>query len=166
MLAPEQTIHISSTSKALCGGFRISFIVTPPKYKEALELALYNINLMVSPFNAEIVRQLIESSLADKIIRERQEGIAIRNKIADSILHDYRLLGDLYCNFRWLLLPTGWTGKTFETCAKNAGVQVYCAERFAVGNAFVPAAVRIGITAPKDLKELTTGLSILKSILK
>lgn len=165
MLAPEQTIHISSTSKALCGGLRISFIVTPSKYKHALELALYNINLMVSPFNAEIVCRLIESSLADKIIQERQESIVTRNRIADSILNDCRLLGDKFCNFRWLLLPEGWTGKAFETCAKSAGVQIYCAERFAVGNALVPAAVRIAITAPKDLAELETGLNILKSIL-
>ena len=77
-----------------------------------------------------------------------------RNNLTDSILKDYNLLGDKYCNFRWLLLPEGWNGKIFETCAKNAGVQVYCAERFAVGNTPVPAAVRISIVAPKDLDEL------------
>ena len=93
--------------------------------------------------------------------------IPICKKIpTDSILKDYNLLGDKYCNFRWLLLPEGWNGKIFETCAKNAGVQVYCAERFAVGNVPVPSAVRISIVAPKDLDELEKGLNILKSLLK
>ena len=122
--------------------------------------------MMVSPFNAEIVHQLINSPIGDKIVKERKEMVVKRNNLTDSILKDYNLLGDKYCNFRWLLLPEGWNGKIFETCAKNAGVQVYCAERFAVGNTPVPAAVRISIVAPKDLDELEKGLNIIKSILK
>jgi DNA-binding transcriptional MocR family regulator len=165
-LAPDNTIYISSISKTLCAGLRISFIVVPSIYKKALELALYNINMMVSPFNAEIVHQLINSPIGDKIVQERKEMIVSRNYLTDSILKDYTLLGDEHCYFRWLLLPEGWTGKTFETCAKNAGVQVYCAERFAVGNTPVPAAARISIVAPKNLDELERGLDIIKAILK
>ncbi len=166
MLAPAQTVYISSTSKALCAGLRIAFIVAPRSYKSILELSLYNTNLVIAPFNAEIICQLIDSSIADKIVKERKEMTVERNRLADSILNDYCLLGDNYCGFRWLLLPEGWIGKTFEACAKSAGVQVYCAERFAVGNSPVPSAVRISITAPKDLAELENGLCILKSILK
>ena len=39
-LAPDQTIYISSTSKALCAGLRVSFIAAPSIYKKTLELAL------------------------------------------------------------------------------------------------------------------------------
>jgi len=165
-LAPDQTIYISSTSKALCAGLRVSFIAASSIHKKTLELALYNINMMVSPFNAEIVCQLINSPVGDKIVKERKEMVVKRNNLTDSILKDYNLLGDKYCNFRWLLLPEGWNGKVFETCAKNLGVQVYCGERFVVGNAPVPAAVRISIVAPKDLYELEKGLNILESILR
>ncbi len=165
-LAPDQTIYISSISKVLCAGLRVSFIATPHIYKKSLESALYNINMMVSPFNAEIVHQLINSPIGDKIVRERRNMIIERSTLTDTILNDFEILGDKYCNFRWLLLPEGWNGKIFETCAKNAGVQVYCAERFAIGNASVPAAIRISITAPKDLAELKRGLNIVKSILQ
>ena len=165
-LAPHQTIYISSTSKALCAGLRVSFIAVPPIHKKTLELALYNINMMVSPFSAEIVCQLISSPVGDKIVKERKEMVIERNNLTDSILNGFDLLGDKYCSFRWLLLPEGWNGKVFETCAKNAGVQVYCGERFAVGNSPVPAAVRLSIVAPKDLNELKIGLNIIKSILR
>ncbi|EKQ53090.1 MULTISPECIES: PLP-dependent aminotransferase family protein [unclassified Clostridium] len=165
-LAPEHTIYISSTSKVLCAGLRVSFMYTPHIYQKTLELALYNINMMVSPLNAEIVHQLINSPTGDKIIRERKNMIIERSNLTDIILDGFDILGDKYCNFRWLLLPEGWNGKIFETCAQNAGVQVYCAERFAIGNASVPAAVRISITAPKDLTELEKGLNIIKSILQ
>lgn len=50
--------------------------------------------------------------------------------------------------------------------AKNLGVQVYCAERFSVGNSTVPKAIRICVTAPKDIEELEKGLNIIKSLLK
>lgn len=165
-LAPEQTIYISSISKVLCTGLRVSFIASPATFQKTLESALYNINMMVSPFNAEIVHQLINSPVGDKIIKERREMVIERNNLTAAILNDFDILGDKYCNFRWLMLPEGWKGKIFETCARNAGVQVYCAERFAIGNASVPAAVRISITAPKDLAELERGLNIIKSILQ
>lgn len=165
-LAPEQTIYISSISKVLCAGLRVSFIASSYIYQKTLESALYNINMMVSPFNAEIVHQLINSPIGDKIVGERREMVIERNNLTDAILNGFYILGDKYCNFRWLMLPEGWNGKIFETCAKNAGVQVYCAERFAIGNASVPAAIRISITAPKDLTELERGLNIIKSILQ
>ena len=165
-LAPEQTIYISSISKVLCAGLRVSFIASPYIYQKTLESALYNINMMVSPFNAEIVHQLINSPIGDKIVKERREMVIERSNLTDAILNGFDILGDKYCNFRWLMLPEGWNGKIFETCAKNAGVQVYCAERFAIGNASVPAAIRISITAPKDLTELERGLNIIKSILQ
>ena len=165
-LAPEQTIYISSISKVLCAGLRVSFIASPYIYQKTLESALYNINMMISPFNAEIVHQLINSPIGDKIVRERREMVIERSNLTDAILNGFDILGDKYCNFRWLMLPEGWNGKIFETCAKNAGVQVYCAERFAIGNASVPAAIRISITAPRDLTELERGLNIIKSILQ
>ncbi|MDF2885348.1 MAG: transcriptional regulator, GntR family with aminotransferase domain containing protein [Clostridiaceae bacterium] len=165
-LLPNQTIYISSISKTLCAGLRISFIASPLIYKKTLESALYNINMMVSPFNAEIVHKLINSSLGDKIIRKHREMVIKRSNLTDNILNDFNIFGDKYCYFRWLILPEGWNGKNFEICAKNAGVQVYCAERFAIGNAEVPSAIRISITAPKDLKELKKGLKIIKTMLQ
>jgi DNA-binding transcriptional MocR family regulator len=164
-LAEEQTIYISSTSKSLCAGLRNSFIVSNVKYKNEIDLALYNINMMVSPFTAQIVCELITSQIADKIVDERKEATLERNRIGNSILKGYELLGDDYCNFRFLILPKGWSGRTFETCAKNAGVEVYCSERFAVGSTSAIPAVRLSLTAPKDIKELEQGLNILRSIL-
>ncbi|UWD45888.1 hypothetical protein NYU56_04605 [Clostridioides difficile] len=42
---------------------------------------------------------------------------------------------------------------------------MYCAERFSVGNSTVPKAIRMCITAPKDVEELEKGLNIIKSLL-
>ncbi|PHV70088.1 GntR family transcriptional regulator [Sporanaerobium hydrogeniformans] len=164
--APEQTFYISSTSKSLCPALRISFIACPLRHIRTLELGLYNVNMMISPFTAQIATELIYSSMAEQILKERQSDILERNELANSIFRGYPLLGALDCNFRFLLLPEGWSGKAFEMCAKKAGVQVYCGERFAVGNAPLPAAVRLSIATPKTKEDLYKALIILKSILE
>lgn len=164
--SPEQTLYISSISKTLCSGLRLAFLYTPPLYKAALELALYNINIMTSPFIAEIVSQLINSSLLENIISQRQEEIRIRNQIANEILMGYDLLGDTDCNFRFLLLPKPWHGMAFETCAKNIGVQVYCSERFVIGSEPALPGIRIAISAPPTIDELKKGLLLIKSLLE
>ncbi|MFL8180061.1 PLP-dependent aminotransferase family protein [Clostridioides difficile] len=165
-LASDNTIYIFSTSKFLCAGLRVAFVVAPKRYIENLENALYNMNLMVSPFTSEIVHRLLYSPIIDKIIEEKRDAIIERNEVADKVLSDYNLIGDKNCSFHWLLLPDELDGKSFEISAKNLGVQVYCAERFSVGNSTVPKAVRICVTAPKDVEELEKGLNIIKSLLK
>ena len=164
-LLPEQTIYISSLSKSINPALRLAFIYSPFTYYQDLDHALYNINLMASPLSTAIACNLLDSSLVDTIITERQASIVSRNQLADEILKGFTLLGNCYAPFRLLLLPEGWTGKNFETAAKNAGVQVYCIERFAVGNTKTIPAVRLALSAPPSLEELTHGLSILRELL-
>lgn len=165
-LAPEQTLHICSVAKSLCAGLRIAFLVVPPKYCEAVHQGIYNIDMMTAPINMEIVAQLIEAGIAERVMQERRVLAVKRNQLTDEILAEYEVEGTCYNNYRWLRLPNGWTGKLFEEAAFKRGVQVFCAERFAVGSGNVPAGVRIGICAPSDEEELTRGLTILNDLLK
>lgn len=126
---------------------------------------IYTTSLMVSPLNAEIACALIQSPLCQEILSQRRLMTIERNKWVNSILDGYNVLGDLNCNFRLLLLPESWSGRSFELCAKNAGVQVYCGERFAIGTGNVTPCVRLSITTPRSIEELKRGLYILKEIL-
>lgn len=164
-LLPDQTLYISSLSKVLCPGLQIAFIHTPLQYKATLETGLYNINLMVSPLNAEFASSLILSDNCEHILAKRRELTIDRNHLIDSILGNYQLLGTSECNFRLLSLPKNWTGKAFEQAAHQAGVQVYCGERFAVGNSTVPAVARLAITSPKTMQDLEKALHILCTLL-
>ncbi|MFA9379266.1 MAG: PLP-dependent aminotransferase family protein [Lachnotalea sp.] len=166
MYAPENTIYISSVSKTLSPGLRIAFIAVAKQYYKALSVGLYNINIMVSPLLIEATVRLINSKLADEILDQRRKQTNKRNQLINKILKGYSILGDEFCNFRWLVLPDGFTGKTFELCARNAGVQIYSAERFVVGNSKIPCAVRIAITATNNDDEFEKGIHILKEILE
>ncbi|KNZ42312.1 PLP-dependent aminotransferase family protein [Acetobacterium bakii] len=164
--APDQTIYIASLSKVFAPGLRLAYMVSPEQYKKDLVTAMYNINLSVSPFLSEIASRMIVSKNADRLIENRRQLTRVRNQLIDEALSGYRVLGSADCIFRWLLLPKGITGNTFESLAQAAGVQVYAAERFAVGNVKPVAAVRLAVGAANSNDELLAGLEIIGDLLK
>ncbi len=108
---------------------------------------------------------MIEDGAADEIIAERKKGIMERNIVINKILDGFVMPSELTAPLRYLQLPEYFTGKSFEICAKQAGVEVYGAERFAVGNKTPEKTVRISVTTPPSLEVLTEGANRLKKIL-
>lgn len=164
-LVPEQSLYICSVSKSICAGLRIGFMVVPDKFKKSIEDGIYNVNLVTSPFNAEVICKIIESGLAYKILEERKEMTLKRNELVDKILYDKCVLGNKYSPFRWLMLPDNMDSQIFENIARSKGVSVYCASRFAVGNSNFSPAIRLSVCAPDSIESLKKGLYILKSLL-
>lgn len=163
--APEQVIYIASLSKTISPGLRTAFIHVPDKFHEKLMAALYSMNISISPFLATISAALIEDGTADEIIAERKKGIMERNHIVNKILDGFVLPSELTSPLRYIQLPDHFTGKNFEICARQAGVEVYGAERFFVGNKVPEKAVRISVITPPSLEVLTEGVRRLKSLL-
>ncbi len=163
--APESIIYISSLSKTVSAGLRTAFIHTPDKYKQELITALYSMNIAVSPLLATASASLIEDGTADEIIEERKRMIAERNRIINEVLHSYVAESEITSPLRYIKLPEHFTGKSFEICAMQAGVEVYGAERFAVGNKPAEKSVRISVTTPHTIEDLTKGVYRLKELL-
>ena len=103
--AKENTIYISSLSKTIAPGLRISYIYSPKAYYEKIKAALYNINIAVSPFLVELASRIINSDDLEKIINLRKKKIEERNNILNKYLKNFNVLGDKHCPFRWLILP-------------------------------------------------------------
>lgn len=164
--AKENTIYISSLSKTIAPGLRLSYIYSPKAYYEKIKTALYNINIAVSPLLVEMASRIINSRDLEKIISIRKKQIKDRNKIFNKYLSDYKVLGEEQCPFRWLILPEYFTGKSFELCAKKFGVKVYSSERFAVGGRKLINAVRIAVTSAKSNEEFEKGIKIIKNLLE
>lgn len=163
--APEQVVYISSLSKTVSPGLRTAFIHVPNKYHEKLVTALYSMNISISPLLATVSAALIEDGAADEIIAERKKGIIERNHAVNSILDGFVMPSELTAPLRYIQIPGHFTGKSFEICAKQAGVEVYGAERFSVGNRLLEKTVRISVTTPPSLEVLTDGLKRLRKLL-
>lgn len=164
--APEQAIYISSLSKTVSPGLRTAFIYVPERFHERLATALYSMNISISPLLATVSAALIEDGAADEILANRKKDIRERNAVVNQILKEFVLPGELTAPLRYVRLPEYFTGKGFEICARQAGVEVYGAERFCVGSRIPEKAIRISVITPPSLEILTEGLNRLKALLK
>ncbi len=101
----------------------------------------------------------------DEIIDERKKKIIERNHMVNAILEGIEVAGTLTSPLRYIQLPEFFTGKSFEICAKEVGVQVYGAERFVVGSTPAPKAIRIAVTTPATIEQLAEGVERLRKLL-
>lgn len=163
--APDHIVYLSSLSKTISAGLRTAFIHVPHRYRQELITTLYSMNIAISPLLATVSAGLIEEGIADEIIVERKKKIIERNLIVNELLAGCPVAGELTCPLRYIQLPEHFTGKSFEARAKAAGVQVYGAERFAIGNKPVPNTIRIAVTTPTNIAELSKGVKSLKNLL-
>jgi DNA-binding transcriptional MocR family regulator len=81
-------------------------------------------------------------------------------------LAGYKYQGHETGFFLWLHLPEPWSGAALELRAREAGVNLFGAERFSVGHEPVPAAVRISLSGPQSLQDLAKGLDVVRRILE
>lgn len=164
-LIPQQGVYISSISKSLCAGLRIAYLTYPEQLRTVMENSIFSVNVKTSSLNSEIAAELIRSGTADEILRKKQELQLERNNVYAGYFPASNRSGNPLSLFRWLRLPEYWNGKEFELLAKRRGVQVYCSERFAVGNLEHYPAIRIALSSPADTEELRRGLSVLRELI-
>lgn len=163
--APERTIYIASLSKMVAPGLRLAFLSIPLEYRTTVSDALYNLNVTVSPMMVELAARIIVSGQLDTLLQNRKEYVSRRNQMVDQYLSGLACDGEEYSIFRWVHLPKRINAKEFEVQALENGVQIFSADRFAVGATQPENAVRLSVCTPETEAELEAGLSILKKLI-
>ncbi len=164
--APEQILYISSISKSVCAGLRTAFVYVPDNYHKDFADALYSMNISLSPLLAELSAVMIEDGIVDEIIEERKKDIIERNIVVNEMLDEFLIESKPTSPLRYIHLPERFTGESFEAAAKAAGVQIFGAEHFSVGKKPAEKMVRIAVTTPSTIEELTEGVKRLKALLQ
>ncbi|MGD9474658.1 MAG: PLP-dependent aminotransferase family protein [Eubacteriaceae bacterium] len=165
-LVPERGIFICGISKALFPGLRIALTVVPEQFMPKFIQAVTNTVWMAPPLSAELVARMIESGMAEEIVKKKREILARRIKLAKVILKDFSFHTSEYSMFLWLELPKGWSGTDFENMALMNKVRVISAAKFYVGSQLPPNSVRISLGSVKNDAQLVKGLNVLVRILK
>ena len=162
---PEGTVYLAGASKVLWPGLRICFAAAPKTLRFGLIEAVLNTIWMAPGLNAELVAHWIMTGEADRVMAAKRSENERRINLARTILppDSFDCLPSSY--FIWLKPPSPWTGLEFENRARLAGVNVFCAEKFAVGGAPVPAAVRVALSGPAGERELVKGLEVLADLI-
>ncbi len=162
--APDNAIFFGGISKVFGAGLRISFLAAPHRFVGAIERAILSSVWMASPLSAMIVARIIQSGDAKAIIAAKKTEARRRSALAAKSLATHRFHCPPAGFFGWLELPSGWTGKEFELEARDAGVRLFCAEKFAVGGQS-PAAVRLSLSGPDTIEDLQRGLECVSRLL-
>lgn len=165
---PETGVYVAGLSKALAPGLRVAFLAAPKRLVRPLAGAVLNTVWMAPPLNVELASLWIKDGTADRTVAAKREEAARRMTLATEILAGQRFRARPTGYFLWLELPENGsreTGREFELRARQAGVGVFGAEKFTVGDAPAPRAVRVSLTGPADDRELRRGLEVLSRLL-
>ncbi|MBI9078872.1 MAG: PLP-dependent aminotransferase family protein [Pseudodesulfovibrio sp.] len=161
----HRSVYVAGISKSLAAGLRIAFLVAPKTFLKPLAQSVLNTIWMAPPLSSELAAMWINDGTADKVVKLKRTEAARRYMIACDKLEGLIFRGKPSGFFIWLTLPKPWTGQQFEKHAHQAGVNVFGAEKFTVGETTAPTAARISLTGTDDPDDFKKGLTIIHSIL-
>lgn len=164
-LVPDQGIFICGISKVFFPGLRIAFTVVPKRFLHKFTQTVTNTVWMAPTISAELVTRIIESGIAEEMIRKKRQVIARRLQLAKDALNGFSFQAAENSVFLWLTLPEGWSCADFENTALLNRVRVISAYKFYVGSQLPPNAVRVSLGSVKDDAQLIRGLNVLLRIL-
>lgn len=164
-LIPENSVYISSLSKAFCAGLRIAYVAAPPGMAKMLTQGIADSMLAVSPFCAAFATECISSGLADAAIEQKQQALSKRLAVFRKAFGGHFFECSEQSMYAWLTMPPHWKGLDLEREAAKRKIRVFCAEKFAVGSNPPPEAVRLALTGVEDLANLRKALCALERLL-
>lgn len=164
-LLPEQTVYICSTSKSICSGLRVAYMVFGDAYKEKIMKAIFNINVKTSSLDAEIITELILSGKANAIVAEKKVLAQCANDIFTEFFPQPLHTGHPLSFYRWLPLSNHIRATHTESYFLNKGIQVFHSDRFLSGAGTHDHYLRVALSSTNSLEELKRGLEILKGSL-
>lgn len=162
--APEQTVYLCGTSKPICSGLRVAYMVYPDQFKDKLLKAVFNVNVKTCSLDVEIITQLILSGSAHQIVERKRKLAEQANALFFDFFPDVKGLGHPLSFYRWLPIQDKRSGLQIEQELQKAGIRVYHSDRFLIGSREEQSYLRIALSTAGSLEQLEKGLSILSTL--
>ncbi|MBS4960116.1 MAG: PLP-dependent aminotransferase family protein [Clostridiales bacterium] len=162
-MIPEQTIYISSMSKALCTGLRVAYIAAKGSLLERVQQAMFNLNVKTSALDSEVITELINSGRAEGIVKKKRELASEANAIFRGFFPEIQPIGNPFSFFRWLPIKKSQDGHLFEEEMMKKGIRVFHSDRFLSGIPEKKQFIRVSLASSGAMSYLKEGLQILKN---
>jgi DNA-binding transcriptional MocR family regulator len=164
-LLPEQSVYICGTSKSICSGLRVAYMVYGDALSEKILQAIFNINVKTSSFDAEVITELILSGKAHEIVSQKKQLAQSANDIYSEYFPLKKNVGHPLSFYRWLAIEGHNDALQLEADLKRQGIRVFHSNRFLSGQTTPDKYLRIALSSTNSLDELKIGLKILKQYL-
>lgn len=163
--ARDRSVHIAGVSKTIAVGLRVAFMSATGEIREKLAHAILNSIWMTPTLNTELICQWIQDGTAEKTMLLKRKAAQLRFESVRDLTSEMIFAGNPNGFFLWTKLPEPWRGFMLETRAREKGLNIFSAEKFAVGDSPVPPMIRLSLSGPKSIEELRHGLEILNEII-
>lgn len=164
-LLPEQTVYICGTSKSICSGLRVAYMVFGDTLCDKITHSIFNINVKTSSLDAEIITELILSGKAFDIMSQKIQLAHSANSIYDEYFGENDQIGNPLSFYRWLPLQKQYNVAQMDSDLKRLGIQVFHSNRFLIGKTSPNHYLRVALSTTATSDELRKGLDILKEYL-
>jgi DNA-binding transcriptional MocR family regulator len=164
-LAPERTFYLASLSKCTGPAMRVCFMRCPQAHAQALEGVKHALTLGGAFLQAEIAAQWIRKGLLEELCAWQRGEIGRRWSLARSVLQGHMDDKLQPAPFVYLHLPEPWRAGEFVSAARQFSVTCIEADRFTVGRAPAPQAVRLALSSPATEAEVRRGLQTVADLL-
>lgn len=163
---PEQSIYLIGAAKTMAPALRVGFAAMPEDRIGRFSASARAGNWMAPPLMAEIAAQWIENGTADMLARRMRDEARERHKLARRILYPFTYKAVESGFHIWLELPDPWRTQDLVEAARPRGLNLTPTDLFVPGRAETPHAIRLTLTATRDLNQLSHGLSLLVGLLQ
>jgi DNA-binding transcriptional MocR family regulator len=164
-LLPDQSVYICGTSKSICSGLRVAYMVYGDSFREKILRAIFNINVKTSSLDTEIITELILSGKAYEIASRKKQLAESANDIYSEYFPLKTTVEHPLSFYRWLPIQGHNNALKLETDLKRHGIRVFHSDRFLSGQTTLDKYLRISLASTSSLDELRIGLNILKQYL-
>ncbi len=167
---PNHALFIAAISKAFLPGLRTAFVRLPEQLMKPMTQAVLNTIWMAPTLNAALAAAWVCDNRCETVIQAKQREAGKRRERVTAYLKtagikDLDIRGHWGSFYLWIFLPPDRDARELEETARQRGLNLFCAHRFAVGSSPVPQALRLSLTGPETLEELDRGMAILVELL-
>ena len=163
-LAPDSCIVLDSLSKKVAPGLALGFIVSPPRWREAIMASVRSGGWTASGYAFAAGQLLMGDGTAAELSRLKRIDAAKRQQLVAKHLSGFAIQANSKSYHLWLTLPSYWRSQTFVAAAARRDIALTPSTTFAVSPGHAPNAVRLALGAP-TIEQLEVGLRTLSGML-